>query len=134
LTDEGLRYVLAGASSDDLILALREALREATNRSPLARALMQSDVWAAHDILLRDQGLTRDLSDPVWQRRDMIVGLLAEFVKKLALSPSQIRRLRNYYNAGRLRLGLPNLWSELAAGSRSDGCGVKPVMDETDKL
>ena len=80
--------------------ALRRALAETSDRSPLHRALMQADAWAAHDTLLHDQGLRRNLADPIWKRRDELVALLGRFIKKVAMSAAEIRSLPDNYAFG----------------------------------
>jgi hypothetical protein len=82
--------------------ALNEALREEARRPPLARALMQSDVWAAHDILFA----ARPRAEAQRVRKDELLGLLARMVKKLALSRNEIAALPDNYAAARFPVDL----------------------------
>ena len=51
--------------------ALTEALRETSPRSPLERALMQNDVWAAYDFMARDVSdwILKDAPIPLFHQR-----------------------------------------------------------------
>lgn len=78
--------------------ALVDALREESSRLPLSRALIQSDLWAAHDILVA----TRPRDEPRRARREELLGLLARSVKKLALSKREIDVLPDNYAGAQL--------------------------------
>src|ERR1700693_3763535 len=77
--------------TDPLYTQLTEALREAQNdsieRPALARALMQSDLWSAFDIL--DGYRSKNLGE----HRELLLGMLAQLIKKIALAPAEIQSL-----------------------------------------
>ncbi len=82
--------------------ALNDALGDSQHRSPLARALMQSDLWAAHDVVFATQtsyeaqrGCKEDLLD-----------LFARAVRKLALSTREVQELPDSYARARLPFDL----------------------------
>jgi hypothetical protein len=105
----GPNQVLTGPHYSQLKQALQDALAEQSVRSTLARALMQSDAWAAYDILFRFpvcracgggmQARTPDRWLAV-ERREELLALLAKFLHKLALTPAEIRSLPRNYSTG----------------------------------
>jgi RNA polymerase sigma factor (sigma-70 family) len=102
--------------------ALEDALEEKEKRPPLARALMQGDAWAAHDILSRNYNFDGDEGKLRRERRDKLVVLLAQLVRKLALTPDEIKALPDNYAAAAGRGQLPGLfgadspWLEIGTG------------------
>ena len=88
--------------------ALEDALQEKAPRPPLARALMQSDVWATYDRLSRFEERGQEES----QKREEILSLLARFLKRLALSPKEVQALPNNYSAATSAHRLPPLFGE----------------------
>ena len=92
--------------------ALEDALHEKNQRPPLARALMQSDVWAAHDLLSRNYNFEGEAGKQRLERRNQLLKLLAQFVKKLALTEDEIRSLPDNYAAGVRVHHLPDLFEE----------------------
>jgi hypothetical protein len=87
--------------------ALDDALHERTDRSPLARALMQSDVWAAYDRLSAYEVQRREDQE----RRNEILSLLGRFAKKLALAPQEIKALPDNYAAAADVHRLPDVFA-----------------------
>jgi hypothetical protein len=82
--------------------ALTDALLDGPRRSPLARALMQSDLWAAHDLLFATQ-----TSDEVQRGyKEELLELLARSVKNLALSTREVQGLPDNYASARLPFDL----------------------------
>jgi len=116
ITDIGPAQVVSDPLYSRLKEALTEALKDKTARPALDRALMQCDVWAAHDILFRQDSLRRahpSSSDSldVGKRTSEILSLLGRFVEKLALSPGEIVGLPDNYDAAiRAGLELPRLF------------------------
>lgn len=108
--DGGVRKVLAEPDFSELKRALQEALSEKTPRTTLARALMQSDVWAAYDIVFARKfrpGKDNLLS----QKRQELLLLLGRFTRKLALTAEEIHLLpKNYFLAARAN-NLPELFA-----------------------
>jgi hypothetical protein len=101
-TYEGPSQVLSEPRFSELTSALREAIDETRNRSPIERALMQADVWAAYDMLYVKQpdDATSALLD-----------LLRQFVRKLALSSHEIKSLKSNYSLAVSGSKLPDLFS-----------------------
>jgi hypothetical protein len=92
----GVDSLLRQPRAGQLERALREALQETAERPPLQRALMQSDLWAAYDVLSAAQ-------------RNELLPLLARLIHKVALTPAEIRGLPDNYEAA-VRLGAPPLY------------------------
>jgi len=107
---KGNHQLLDDPAYSDFTAALREALGESAHRSPLARALFQSDLWSAYDIFFVP-GFPEDRGTVYEARRKAITDLLAQLVKKLALSSAEIRSLPDNYAAARARDSLPDLFS-----------------------
>ena len=82
-----------------LTKALEDALHEKPQRPPLARALMQCDVWAAHDLLSRNYNFDGEEGKQRLERRNQLLNLLARLVKKLALTSDEIKTLPDNYAA-----------------------------------
>jgi len=108
LNSAGVEWVLIDPQYQQFKNALQDALSEQAARPLLQRALMQADAWAAFDILRRYWGLRRQLRD----RRDELLPMLAQFVRKLALTPQEIAALPDTYAAAQRSQGLPPLFDE----------------------
>ena len=108
LSSTGSELVLADPAYSQFIKALQDALNESAPRSAIARAFMQSDLWAAHDMLSLNFILPaeKDLE----QRRQRVVDLLSLLIKKTALAPDEIKSLPDNYAAAVQRHALPNLF------------------------
>ena len=107
-TIDGVLQVLSEPRFSDLTTALREGIDERRTRSPVERALMQADAWAAYDILyLRPVNGT-----PVSERRAKLLTLLRQFIRKLALTNDEIESLQNNYLLAVNENKLPNMFSE----------------------
>ncbi len=104
LTIDGPAHVLSQPAYGELMTALREAIAETKTRSPMERALMQSDAWAAYDIIYKMRFRT---AVDVLQ----LLKLLRQFVRKLALTTDEIKSLRNNYVAAINTNKLPNVFS-----------------------
>jgi hypothetical protein len=85
--------VLAEPHFSRLKQALADALSENSRRPPLYRALMQSDLWAAHDVLFA----ARPRDEVARGRKEELLGLLARSVGRLALSGREIASLSDNY-------------------------------------
>jgi len=126
--------------------ALEDALHERIDRSPLARALMQSDVWAAYDRLSTYEVQRREDQ----KRRNEILALLGCLAKKLALTPQEIKALPDNYTAAAGIHHLPDVFAEstwlevvwfperiheeFSDYRRVARVFVKPVVQPADKL
>lgn len=86
--------------------ALGAALDERNQRTPVQRALMQSDLWAAYDMVYRNSRRV-DGARPA-----LILKMLARMIRKLALTPEEIAALPDNYATGADRLHLPDLFGE----------------------
>jgi len=94
----GASSVLAGPRFDRLRLALADALAEDRRRPPLARALMQADLWAAHDVLVAYP----PPDEAVRERTEQLLAPLARLVERLALTRREIEDLPDNYAIARL--------------------------------
>jgi hypothetical protein len=110
LTSAGAAQALVEPRYSMLKRALAEALGEGLDRPALNRAMMQGDVWAAFDILSersRFGGLERE---SLAERRSELLPLLARFIRKLALTPEEIKGLPDNYAAASGVHRLPDLF------------------------
>jgi hypothetical protein len=121
-----------------LVAALEGVRLTARSRPPLARALMQADLWAAFDMVhaltspapsrvegRRPERSTDDVSERV-QYAQLLLPRLAMAMRGLALSRDEITALPDTYFASATALGLPNvledgnMWREVRwRGERS---------------
>ena len=105
-----------------LLAALQGVQRTAASRPPLARALMQADLWSAFDMLhaLTRIRRAREATCPVAPQprqhtsrsrtvRRRCCRFWRRTMRALALSREEIARLPDTYSAAAKRLGLPNL-------------------------
>jgi hypothetical protein len=111
LTPSGALQVLTEPRCSQLKQALIDALNDRTSRAPLARALMQSDVWAAYDILFGRHNFGTSNDKQISDRKEELLLLLARFIRKLALTPQEIESLPNNYSAGVAAKHLPDLFT-----------------------
>jgi hypothetical protein len=109
-TDEGTRQVITTSTWAQLKDALQAALHESVSRPPVARALMQSDAWAAYDEFFHHSSRRGD-QDPFVERRQALLELLRQFIKRLALSSDEIKALRNNYADAVATKHLPDLFA-----------------------
>jgi len=110
LSDEGARVVLSDPTYADFRKALEEALQGNTQRSAMARAIMQSDLWSAYDILYRYKYGKQNDKNLLAEHRFEVLGLLGSLIRKIALTPEEIRSLPDNYSAARKTFGLPDLF------------------------
>ena len=95
-----------------LVAALEGVRRTAPSRQPLARALMQADLWSVHDMLHAMTRLRRGPSagnSAERERAQRLLPLVATTMRALALSGEEIARLPDTYSAAAMALGLPDL-------------------------
>jgi len=96
----GALQILTEPNYAELVQALTDSLNESGQRESTARALMQSDAWAAYDVLYRAQQ-DRDTTE-FRARKDQLLRLLARLIRKIALSGDEIKLLpQNGVVAGR---------------------------------
>ncbi len=90
--------------------ALTDALAGKNKRSASQRAVMQSDVWAAYDILARKFSFVGEDAEHQREIQKRLLPLLARFIKKLALTSQEINALPNNYALAARQYKLPNLF------------------------
>ena len=101
-----------------LVVALAGVRRTAASRPPLARALMQSDLWSAYDMLHAMTRLRRGPSagdSAERERAQALLPLVATTMRTLALSGEEIARLPDTYSAAAMALGLPDVLGDRTA-------------------
>jgi len=118
LDGSAARFVLSDPNYSEFTKALQDALIESgkeggkhasdPSRSLLARALMQSDLWSAHDIFFVPF-LPAD-EKALGARRRVVVDLLARLIRKIALTPDEIKSLPDNYAAAMRKYQLPDLF------------------------
>ncbi len=104
---DGVRQILTEPNFSKLKAALLEANAETNTRPAIARALMQSDVWAAFDLLAPFAKSGNDA-----KQAEELVPLLAKLVKKLALTEQEIASLPQTYEQARAAFNLPDLFAQ----------------------
>lgn len=104
----GSRLVLADPAYSAFAAALREALSEKITRPVIARALMQSDLWAAYDILF-GPFLLADEKELGLHRQEAL-DLLARLIRKIALTSDEIKSLPDNYSVAVHRRAFPDVF------------------------
>jgi len=119
LTSSGAFEALSQPRYSQLEQALVDALQEKMTRAPLQRALMQNDVWAAYDVLSRSGLLERTTDKKLRERRDKLLHLLAQFIKRLSLTTAEINSLPNNQIAQLLPdlVAIDSEWVELQSST-----------------
>jgi hypothetical protein len=120
LTSAGAAEALVEPRYSMLKRALADALGESRDRPALDRALMQGDVWAAFDILSGYRYIKGPQGESLNERRSELAPLLARFIRKLALTPEEIKRLPDNYAAASGAHRLPDLF-----GTRSEWMEIR---------
>lgn len=117
-TREGRRQLVLDPTYSELMSALQDALDDPAQRTPMARAWMQSDLWSAFDIL-SEPLFPEDQSPQLETRHKNALDAMARLIRKIALTPEEIQSLPNNYTESAARLGLPDLfhhtngWTEI---------------------
>lgn len=111
----GGEWILRDPRYAELVRALEEVIATAPAWQPLPRALMQADLWAAFDLLSAEgpalaRRASRDLSEPR-QRADHVLRLLANAIRALALTPSEIAALPDTFARARSKYDVPDLFN-----------------------
>jgi hypothetical protein len=104
----GSRLVLTDPAYSEFAAALREALSENVQRPVMARALMESDLWAAHDILFQTFLLADEKQ--LDQRRREALDLIGRLMRKIALTPDEIKSLPENYSAAVAKDSFPDVF------------------------
>jgi hypothetical protein len=111
LSSAGALGVLTEPRFSELRESLTTAISDQNNRPPIARALMQCDVWAAYDIIFRSGNFRTGDDRQIGEHKEVLLSLLAQFIRKLALSSAEIRWLPPTYSAAEKVKNLPALFS-----------------------
>jgi hypothetical protein len=111
-TDVGSRMVLNDPVYTEFRKALEDALGENGQRSAVARAIMQNDLWSAYDILSRDKYYKENGEPELAEHRDELLRLLGSLIRKIALTPGEVRSLSDNYQAVRSQNALPDLFGK----------------------
>ena len=112
LTNEGPAQLLSEPRFSELTSALRQAIDETKDRSPVERALMQADAWAAYDLIYRmRRGSPPEISVDQPDPEGRLLSLLRQFIRKLALSSDEIKSLKSNYQVAVSERKLPDLFS-----------------------
>jgi hypothetical protein len=127
MAPDGPWEILRDPRYSQLETALSAVISSTRSRPPLARALMQDDVWAAYDILRAPRlfrsplgrGTVTDTDVP-GKRRDDLLPLLARAIRSLALTRAEIAALPDMYALAARTHSLPDLF-----GLRSDWMEVR---------
>ena len=110
-TAEGPLQVLSEPRFSALTAALREAIDDSKPRFPTERASMQSDLWAAYDILYSIGLGGNDKDSGLAERKSKLLELLSQLIRKLALSDDQINSLHSNYSTAVHEKRLPDILS-----------------------
>jgi len=111
LSSAGALSVLSEPRFSELREVLTTAISDQNTRLSLARALMQCDAWAAYDIIFRSGNFGTGDDRKIGEHKEILLSLLAQFIRKLALSPEEIRSLPANYSAAEKIKNLPALFS-----------------------
>jgi len=106
----GAQGVLTDPKYSEFAKALQDALHENTPRAAVARALMQSDLWSAYDQLHGEY--TRADQSELEQHRRVLADLLGHLIRRVALTPEEIRSLPANYSAAMHRQPLPDIFNK----------------------
>jgi hypothetical protein len=107
-----MRTVLKGPAYVDFKKALQDGLADTSPHDAMARAVMQSDLWSAYDIVSRYQHYEQQGQHELAERRLEALALLGQLVRKVALTPEEIRALPDNYAMARMKYALPDLFGK----------------------
>jgi len=106
----GSMLVLSDSACPQFVQALRDALSEKVPRSANARALMQSDLWGAHDALF--SAFLPDDERRLGERRRVALDLIARLIRKVALTQDEINALPENYSSMVRRYSFPDVFAK----------------------
>jgi hypothetical protein len=104
----GSRLVLTEPAYTDFRQALHEALDEKSARSIIARALMQSDLWGAHDTLFFPFQPADEKE--LGQHRLEALELISRLIRKVALTREEIKTLSDNYSTATQNHAFPDVF------------------------
>jgi hypothetical protein len=105
----GKYLVLTDSAYANFKKALQDALDDNGQRSPVARALMQSDLWGAHDIF--SVPFPRADEKDLGKLRLTALDLISRLIKKIALTPEEIKSLPDNYSAAVREHSFPDVFA-----------------------
>jgi hypothetical protein len=108
LRPTGAQLVLNEPGYSELSKALGQALGENTTRPPLARALMQTDLWSAYDTLYSTA--YSQAAMPETSERRALLDHLARMIREIALTDREIESLPANYSVAAPLESLPDLF------------------------
>jgi hypothetical protein len=92
------------------VAALHAALNDRTRRPPLARALMQADLWSAHDGFVSIPQQRLSLSSRA--TLDEVTTLIARLIGHISLTRDEIAALPDNYRDAQRSMDLPDLFRD----------------------
>jgi hypothetical protein len=110
MTRRGVDAVLKEPGNSALVRALDAALAEPQMRPAIDRALMQSDLWSAFDVL-SSLAHARGVDAPSRLLASPLLDRLARLIAKIALTRAEIERLPDNYAAARRSGAVPDLFA-----------------------
>ncbi len=114
MSSDGRWRILLEPRYSEFVAALEKIPAGAAERPPLARALMQADLWAAYDMLhFLNRSKGRLSADAVLrtQRSEHLMPLVAGAIRALALTRAEIGALPDNFAAGARAGELPALFA-----------------------
>jgi hypothetical protein len=112
LRDDGIRVVLKDPAYAGFKKALQDGLADTSSHDAMARAMMQSDLWSAYDMVFRYQHYQQQEESELAQHRLEALALLGQSLRKVALTPEEIGALPDNYAMARMKYALPDLFGK----------------------
>jgi len=106
----GSMLVLSDSAYPEFTAALHDALNENVQRSAIARALMQSDLWGAYDALF--SAFLPDDERKLGERRRAALDLIARLIRKVALTQDEISTLPDNSSSMVRRYSFPDVFAK----------------------
>jgi hypothetical protein len=106
----GSMLVLSDSAYPEFTAALHDALNENVQRSTIARALMQSDLWGAYDGLF--PAFLPDDERRLGERRKTTLDLIGRLIRKVALTPDEINALPDNYASVVRHQSFPDMFAK----------------------
>lgn len=106
----GSIVVLRDPAYPKFVKSLRTALDGDSPRSAIARALMQNDLWGAYDALFFP--FLPDDEKALGERRKTALDLIGRLIRKVALTPEEIRALPDNYAVVARRHSFPDVFDK----------------------
>lgn len=114
----GGMLILRDPAYEKLVKSLSSALDDKSPRPAIASAIMQSDLWAAYDLLY--VAFLPDDEKALGERRKAVLDLIGRLIRKIALTDDEIKALPENYSAAVSQQSFPNVF-----GSNSEWIEVE---------